>query len=57
MHQYIDALLHQKRRVEDNQAIAQRQYIVAGSYLEKGSDRTLYNTKIPSANRISKPVG
>ena len=37
----IDALLDEQRSIEDNQAVAQRQHIVAGAHLEKGPDRTL----------------
>lgn len=45
LYEDVDALLHKQRSVEDNQAVAQRQHIIAGAHLEKGPDRTLYHAK------------
>lgn len=39
--QYVQTLLHQQRRVEDDQAIAYRKHIVARSGLEESSDGSL----------------
>lgn len=39
--QYVQALLHEQRRVEDDQAIAYRKNIVARSGLEESSDGSL----------------
>jgi hypothetical protein len=36
----VEALFDQQRRVQDDQAVANRQHIVAGAGLEEGADRS-----------------
>lgn len=39
--EYVQALLHQQGRVQDDQAEAQRQHVVARPHLQKGADGSL----------------
>lgn len=39
----VQGLLDEERSVEDDESVAERQHIVAGSHLEKGSDCTLHD--------------